>query len=101
MMQISQAQQNVLDIPSYLINLLSITGGTYCKTLRLKAYNDNLKKHLSGILGYIEVEFFHPFMLQAAYDHCLYQQVGSNSFQIVYSYTSRLITDAYPRTGAP
>ena len=49
MMLTSQAWQIVLAISSYLINLLSITGDAYCKTLRLNAYGDTLKKHLSGI----------------------------------------------------
>ena len=40
-----QAQQIVLAISSYLINLLFNTGDAYCKTLRLKAYSDTLKKH--------------------------------------------------------
>ena len=59
----SQAQQNMLAISSYLINLLFNTGNAYCKTLRLKAYSDTLKKHLYGILDYAEVEFFHPPIL--------------------------------------
>ena len=59
----SQAQQTMLAISSYLINLLFITGDAYCKTLRLKAYSDTLKKYLYGILDYVEVKFFHPPML--------------------------------------
>ena len=52
----------------YLINLLSITGDAYCKTLRLKAFIDTLKKHLSSILDYAEVKFFHPPMLSATHE---------------------------------
>ena len=63
MMLKKKAQQTVLAIASYLINVLSITGDTYCKTLRLKAYSDNLKKNLSGILYYAEVESFQTPML--------------------------------------
>ena len=48
----------MLAISSYLINLLSITGDVYQKTLKLKAYSDTLKKHLFGILEYAEVKFF-------------------------------------------
>ena len=59
----SQAQQTVLVISSYLINLLFNTGSAYCKTLMLKAYSDTLKKHLYGILDYTEVEFLYPPML--------------------------------------
>ena len=62
-MLISQAQQSMLAISSYLINLLFNTGNAYNKTLRLKAYSDTLKKHLYGILDYAEVELFHPPML--------------------------------------
>ena len=58
MMLTSQAQQTVLAISSYLINLLFNTGDAYYKTLRLKAYSDTLKKHLYGILDYTKVEFF-------------------------------------------
>ena len=57
-MLISQAQQTMLAISSYLINLLFITGDAYCKTLRLKAYSDTLKKYLYGILDYAEVNSF-------------------------------------------
>ena len=63
MMLTSQAEQTVLAISSYLINLLLNTGNAYCKTLRLKAYSDTLKKHLYGILDYAEVEFLYPPML--------------------------------------
>ena len=28
--------------------------------LRIKAHNNALKKHLSGLLDYTEVKFFHP-----------------------------------------
>ena len=63
MMLTSQAQQTVLDILSYLINLLSIIGDAYCKTLRLKAHSDTLKKQLCGILDYAKVKFIHPPML--------------------------------------
>ena len=59
----SQAQQTVVAISSYLINLLYYTGNAYCKTFRLKAYSDTLKKLLYGILDYTEVEFFYPPML--------------------------------------
>ena len=58
-----QAQQTVLAISSYIINLLSIIGNSYHKMLRLKAYSNALKKYLSGILDYAKVEFFHPPML--------------------------------------
>ena len=47
---------------SYLINILSISGIVYYKTLRLKAFSDTLRKYLSGILDYAEVKFFHPPM---------------------------------------
>ena len=50
MMLTSQAYQTVLATSSYLINLLSITGDAYHKTLRLKAYSDPLKEHLFSIL---------------------------------------------------
>ena len=63
MMLTSQAQQTVLAISSYLINLLFNTGDAYFKTLRLKAYSDTLKKHLYGILDYAKVEFLYPPML--------------------------------------
>ena len=59
----NQAQKTMLAISSYLIKLLSITGDAYCKTLRVKAFSDTLKKHLSGILDYAEVKFFDPPML--------------------------------------
>ena len=59
-MQTSQAQQTVLAISSYLINLLFNTGNAYHKTFRLKAYGDTLKKHRYGILDYVELDFFHP-----------------------------------------
>ena len=59
----SQAQQTMLVISSYLINLLFDTGDAYCKTLKLKAYSDTLKKHLYSILDYAEVEFLYPPML--------------------------------------
>ena len=62
MMLTSQAQQTVLAISSYLINLLFNTVNTYCKTLRLKACSDTLKKHLYGILDYTEEEFVYPPM---------------------------------------
>ena len=60
----SQAQQTVLDISSYLIDILSITGDVCHKMLRLKTYSDTIKKHLSGILDYSEVEFIHPPLLE-------------------------------------
>ena len=47
MILISQAQNFVVAIISYLINLLFRTGDANCKTLRLKAYSDTLKKYLS------------------------------------------------------
>ena len=50
MMLTSQAQQTVLAISSYFINLLFNTGDAYYKMLRLKAYSDILLKHLYGIL---------------------------------------------------
>ena len=56
-MLIRQAQQIMLAISSYLINLLSITSNAYCKMLRFKAYIDTLKKYLSGILDYTEVTY--------------------------------------------
>ena len=59
----SQAHQTVLAISNHLINLLSITGDTYCKTLRLTAYSDTLEKHLSGILEYTKEKFFYHPML--------------------------------------
>ena len=59
----SQAQQTVLAISSYLINLLFNTGDAYHKMLRLKAYSNNLKKHIYSILDYAKVEFFHPPIL--------------------------------------
>ena len=59
----NQAQKIVLAISSYLINLLFNSSDAYCKILRLKAYSDTLKKHLYGILDYIEVEFLYPTML--------------------------------------
>ena len=62
-MLISQAQQTVLAILSYLINLLFNTGDAYHKTIKLKAHSDTLKNYLYGILDYAEVEFFHPPML--------------------------------------
>ena len=62
MMLISQVQQTVQAISSYLVNLLSITGDAYCKTLSFKPYNDTLKKHLSSILDYTEVKIFYPPM---------------------------------------
>ena len=63
MMLTSQAQQIVLSISSYLINLLFKTSNAYHKTLRLKDYSNTLKKHLYGVLDYAEVEFVHPPML--------------------------------------
>ena len=62
-MLVSQAQQNVLAISNYLINLLLNIGDTYCKRPRLKTYSDTLKKHLYGILDYAKVEFLYPPML--------------------------------------
>ena len=59
----SQAQQTVLAISSYLINLLSITGNVHHKMLRLKSYSDTLKRHLPGILHYAKVKIFHPPIL--------------------------------------
>ena len=59
----SQAQQTVLAISSYLINLLLNTSNAYFKMLRLKTYSDTLKKDLYGILDYAEVESLHPPML--------------------------------------
>ena len=63
MMLASQAQQTILAISSYLINLLSISNDVYYKTIRLKANSDTLKKYISGTLDYSEVELFHPPML--------------------------------------
>ena len=60
-MLISQAQQIMLGILNYLINLLFNTGNAYHKTLRLKAYSDTLKKYLYSILYYTKVEFFLSF----------------------------------------
>ena len=51
MMLTSQAQQTVLAILSYLINLLSITGDAYHKMIRLKAYSDTLKNLYLWYLG--------------------------------------------------
>ena len=51
MMLVSQPQQTVLAISSYLINLLFNTGNTYRKKIRLKTYSDTLKKYLYGHLG--------------------------------------------------
>ena len=59
MMLTSKTKQNMLDISSYLINLLYNTGDTHCKTIRLKAYSDTLNKHLHGILDYDKVEFLY------------------------------------------
>ena len=62
----SQAQQTMLAISSYLINLLFNTDNAYSKMLRLKAYSDTLinkKKHLYGIVDYTKILFFHPPML--------------------------------------
>ena len=84
----SQAQQTVLAISSYLINLLFRISDAYHKTLRVKAYSDTLEKHLSSILDYTEMEFFHPPMLLATCKHCLHQQVGSNSLHMVHSHAS-------------
>ena len=70
MMLTSQAQQTVMAISNYLINLLSIIGNAYFKTLRFKTHKDTLKKHLFGILNYTEVELFHHFMLLKTYKHC-------------------------------
>ena len=44
----------MLAISSYLINLISINGDAYHKTLALKAYYNNLRKHLLGILDYVK-----------------------------------------------
>ena len=63
MMLVSQPQQTVLAISSYLINLLFNTGNTYRKTIRLKTYSDTLKKHLYGILDYTKVDFLYLPML--------------------------------------
>ena len=101
MMLTSQAQQIILAISSYLINLLSIICDIYCKTLRLKTYSDTLMKHLPSVLDYAKVELFQPPMLCATHGHCVYQKVGPNSLQMVYVYTSGLSTGAHPRTGAP
>ena len=59
----SQAQQIVLAISSYLINLFFNTGDTYYKTLRLKTYSDTFKKYIYSILDYAKVEFLYPPML--------------------------------------
>ena len=48
----SQAQQTVLAILSYLINVIFNTGDASLKTLRIKAYRGTLKKHLYSILDY-------------------------------------------------
>ena len=69
--------------------------------LRVKAYSDTLKKHLYGILDYAEGEFFYPNILEATCEHCPYNQVGSNSLQMVQSHASGLGTSVYLRTGAP
>ena len=59
----NQAQQNVLAISNYFINLFFSIGNEYCKMLKLNAYTDTLKKHLYDVLDYTEVEFFYPPML--------------------------------------
>ena len=61
-MLISQAQQTLLAISSYLINLLLNTSDAYRKMLRLKAFSDTLKKDLYSILDYTKVQFFYPPM---------------------------------------
>ena len=48
----SRAQQIVLAISNYLINLLFNTGDIYSKTLRLKALSDTLNTYLYAILDY-------------------------------------------------
>ena len=101
MMLTSQAQQTVMAISSYLINLLFKTGDVYCKKLRLKACSYTLKKHLYGILDYAKVEFFHPLMLLETCKHYPYKQVGSNSLQMVQNHSSGLGTAVHPRTGTP
>ena len=58
-----QVLKIMLAISSYLVNWLFITSNTYCKTLKLKTYSDNLKEHLSGILNYSELQSFHLPML--------------------------------------
>ena len=90
----------VLAISSYLI-ILFRTSDTYCKTFRLKAHSDTLKKYLYGILDYTKVELFYPPMRQATHKHCPYQQMGSKSLQMVHSHISGLDTSVYPGTGTP
>ena len=63
MMLTSQAQQTMLAISSYLINLLFNTGDAYHKMPKLEAYSNTLKKDLYGIQGYTKVGFFHYTML--------------------------------------
>ena len=58
----SKVQKTVQAIFSYLINLLSINSNAYCIMIRLKAYRDNLKKHLFDILDYTKVKFYHAPM---------------------------------------
>ena len=69
--------------------------------LMVKAYSDTLKKHLYSILDYAEGEFFYPNVLEATYEHCPCNQVGSNSLQMVQSHANRVGTSIYFRTSAP
>ena len=63
MMLTNQAQQTMLAISSYLINLLFNTGNAYSKILKLKAYSGTLKKNLYGISDHAKVEFLYCSML--------------------------------------
>ena len=63
MMLVSKAQQTGLTISSYLNNLFYIIRNAYWEMLWYKAYINTLKKHLSGILDYIELKHFYPPML--------------------------------------
>ena len=63
----------MLVIPTHLSNLLSTTSDAYNKTLRLKAYSDTLKKHISNILDYAKVKFFNLSMHWTTPEHWSYQ----------------------------
>ena len=60
-----QAQKPMLAISCYLYKLLSTTSYVYCKTLRIKAYSDTLKKHLYGFLVYSKKKLFNCLMIWA------------------------------------
>ena len=97
-----------------LINQVSTNCAGYLKVLDLNllsiitgdAYSQNgsgskpvlilSTKKLSSILEFSEIKFFDPAMLSAICEYCLYQQVGSNGLQMVYSHASRLSTERSP-----